>query len=148
MENKLIKGVDHVGVSVVFFCHDGKGKFIMAKRSNNARDEQGKWDIGAGGIEFGQTVEDTLKKEIREEYCTDVINAEFLGYRTVIRENNNKKSHWVTFDFKVLVNSVMVKNGEPHKFEALDWFTFETMPVEIHSQIPNFLNLYKSKLTN
>ena len=38
----------------------------MSKRSVNARDEHGKWDIGAGGIELGQTVEETLEKEIKE----------------------------------------------------------------------------------
>ena len=31
------KGVDFVGISVVYFCHDGKGKFVMAKRSEQAR---------------------------------------------------------------------------------------------------------------
>ncbi len=64
----LIKGADFTGVAIVFFCHHGKGNFIMAKRSQNARDEQGKWDIGGGGLDFGISVEETLKKEIKEEY--------------------------------------------------------------------------------
>lgn len=66
------KGVDYIGNAVVYFCHDGKGNFLLAQRSKNARDEQGRWDIGGGGIDFGDTVVDTLKKEIKEEYSTDV----------------------------------------------------------------------------
>ena len=44
------KGEDYIGVSVVYFCHDGKGNFVMAKRSENCRDEIGNWDIGGGGL--------------------------------------------------------------------------------------------------
>ena len=78
---KSRKGVDYIGVSVIYFCHDGAGKFVMAKRSKNARDEQGRWDIGGGGLEFGEFVEDALCREVKEEYCTDVLGCEFLGSR-------------------------------------------------------------------
>ena len=37
--------------------------------------------LRVGGIEVGHTAEETLKSEIKEEYLTDVINFEFLGYR-------------------------------------------------------------------
>jgi 8-oxo-dGTP diphosphatase len=148
MERDLLKGIDCIGVSVHFFCHDGTGRFVMAKRSNHTRDEHGCWDIGGGGIEFGQTVEDTLHNEIKEEYCTDIIASEFLGYRTIFREQNGRKTHWVGLDFKVLVKPEMVNNGEPHKFEEVAWFTFDTLPANIHSQNPHFFELYKHKLIN
>lgn len=57
------KGVDHIGVSVIYFCHDGKGNFLMQKRGNTSRDEKGTWDIGGGAIEFVDTVEESLKKK-------------------------------------------------------------------------------------
>jgi 8-oxo-dGTP pyrophosphatase MutT (NUDIX family) len=114
------KGTDYIGNTVVYFCHDGKGNVLLGKRSQNARDEQGRWDIGGGGVEFGDTVLDTLKKEIFEEYCTDVLNCEFLGYRDVHREHENKKTHWVALDFKVLVDREKARNGEPHKFDAVE----------------------------
>jgi len=38
----LQKGVDYTGISIVCFCHDRKGNFLMQKRGNNARDENGK----------------------------------------------------------------------------------------------------------
>jgi len=150
MENKLAKGIDYIGTAVAFFCHDGSGSVLMSKRSMNARDEHGKWDIGAGGIEIGQTVEDTLHKEIKEEYCTDIVKAEFLGYRTVLRKIFGQNTHWIMFDFKVQVKPEMVKNGEPHKFDELKWFPIDGMPVPeyMHSQIPNFIKLYKEKLWN
>jgi len=140
------KGVDCIGVSVVYFCHDGKGNVLFGKRGQNARDEQGRWDIGGGGVEFGDNVVDTLKKEIKEEYCTDVLEYEFLGYRDVHRENNGKKTHWITLDFKALVDKEKAKNGEPHKFDAVEWFTLNNIPDPIHSQLSIFLEKYKDKL--
>ncbi len=142
------KGVDCIGVSVIYFCHDGKGNILFAKRGKSCRDEQGKWDIGGGAVEFGDTIETTLKKEIAEEYCTDVLDYEFLGHRDVHREIDGKKTHWVTLDFKVLVDRAKVKNGEPHKLDFIEWVTMDTMPLPLHSQFPIFLEKYKDKLKN
>ena len=140
------KGIDYIGNSVVYFCHDGKGNVLLAKRSENARDEKGKWDIGGGGVEFGDTAINTLKKEFSEEYCTDVLGYEFLGYRDVHREHEGKKTHWIVLDFKVLVDKKKVKIGEMHKFDDLGWFTLKNLPNPIHSQLPTFLEKYKDKL--
>jgi len=140
------KGVDYVGVCVVYFCHDGKGNFVMAKRSSNTRDEHGRWDIGGGGLELGDTVEATIRREIQEEYCTDVFDFEFLGYQDVHREHQGRPTHWIALDFKVRIDPAKVKNGEPHKFEEIKWFTLDTIPENVHSQIPNFLSLYRQKL--
>lgn len=140
------KGADYIGISVVYFCHDGQGNFVMAKRSKNARDENGKWDIGAGGMEFGDTAEATLRKEILEEYCTEVLSYEFLGFRDVLREHEGTPTHWLALDFKVLVDPTKVKIGEPHKFDEIKWFTLKSVPENLHSQLPLFLDKYKDKL--
>ncbi len=140
------KGEDYTGVSVVFLCHDGKGNILLNKRSANCRDEHGNWCPGAGSLEFGDTVENTLKKEIKEEYCTDVINYEFLGYRDVHREHEGKKTHWIGLDFKVLVDKEKAANGEPHKFDAVKWFSLNDLPSPLHSQFPHFLDIYKDRL--
>lgn len=140
------KGFDYPGVSIVFFCHDGKGNFVMAKRGQNARDEQGAWDIGGGGLDFGISVQETLKKEIGEEYCTDVLEYEFLGYMDVHRVHKGEKTHWIALSFKVLVDPQKVALGEPHKFDDIGWFTLETLPVKVHSAFPEFLRLYGDRL--
>jgi len=146
MKYEIKKGVDCVGVTVVYFCHDGNGKFVMNKRSKDARDEHGTWDIGGGGLEFGDTVANTLEKEVKEEYCTKVIESEFLGYRDVHRKTGSSKTHWIALDFKVLVDPKIVKNGEPHKFDEVSWFGLDNVPRNLHSQLPNFFRLYKERL--
>ena len=144
----MIKGVDYIGIAVVYFCHDGKGNFLMHKRGAGARDENGKWDIGAGGIEFGDTAEQTLRKEIMEEYGTEVKEFEFMGYRNDIyrKTPEGKPIHWISLDFKVLVDPKMVKNGEPHKFDEFAWFSKGQLPSPTHSQIPRFMEKYQDQL--
>lgn len=146
----MVKGIDFIAVAVVYFCHDGKGRFVMGRRTQNARDERGRWDIGGGGVEMGDTLEQTLRREIKEEYGTDVLSFEFLGYRDVFRIQNGQKSHWLALDFKVLINPSQVQNGEPHKFETVGWFAKNTMPDmrECHSQLPVFLKNYQRRLWN
>ena len=143
---KFKKGVDCIGVSAVCFCHDGKGRHVMMRRSQNARDEHGRWDFPAGGLDFGETVENTIRREIQEEICTDVLNIEFLGFRDVHREQNDNMTHWIALDFKVLINPEKVGNGEPHKFDEVKWFTMDTFPENLHSQMHIFLEKYKRRL--
>lgn len=140
------KGIDFTGVCVVFFCHDGQGKFIMAKRSQNSRDERGCWDIGGGGLEFGVSVLDCISKEVKEEYNAEIKNVEFLGYRDVHRENDGKKTHWIALDYKVMVNPEGVRINEPHKFDDLGWFRLSNLPKPLHSQLLLFLKLYGERL--
>ncbi len=140
------KGIDSVGIAIVYFCHDGEGNFVMSKRSKNSRDEVGRWDPGGGALELGHTVEQTLKREIKEEYGTNIKSYEFLGFRDVHRELKGKKTHWIALDFKVLVEKGKVKNGEPHKFDEVAWFRLDKLPKPIHSQFPDFIKRYKDKL--
>lgn len=62
------------------------------------------------------------------------------------RKHDGQPTHWIALDFKVLINPNTVANGEPHKFDDVQMFTFASMPEELHSQLPKFLALYKAKL--
>jgi 8-oxo-dGTP pyrophosphatase MutT (NUDIX family) len=146
MGDAVKKGEDYTGITIVYFCHDGRGNFLLSKRTAQCRDEHGSWDPGGGALEFGDTVKDTLRKEIAEEYGTEVLAHEFLGYRDVHREHEGRPTHWIALDFKVLVDRSKVKNGEPHKFERLEWFTLENLPQPLHSQFPYFLEKYRGRL--
>lgn len=146
MDRDFKKGTNYIGVGVSFFCHDGNGKFLMGKRSKNTRDEHGTWEIGGGGIEFGHTVEYTLRKEIQEEYGTDVPKYEFLGYRDTHREHQGKPTHWIMIDFKVLVDPVKVRIGEPDMCDEIGWFSLGALPDNLHSQIPKFFEMYGDRL--
>lgn len=146
--SKRKKGFEYPGISVCYFCHDGKGNFLMQKRGENSRDEHGRWDTGGGALEFGEKIEDCLRKEIKEEFCADIIAFEFLGYRDVHRTHEGKPTHWISLSFKVLVDPSQVKNGEPHKFDEIRWFKKDSIPNNLHSQLPQFFDKFDDKLFN
>ncbi len=140
-------GIDYTGITTVFYCHDGEGNFIMGKRNNNCRDEKGRWDIGGGKLEWGNTLEKNFIDEIKQEYTTDVLAYEFLGTREMFRKDDRGRlTHWIGFDYKVLIDKNKVSNGEPHKFDAVKLFRLDNLPSPVHSQFPEFLRLYKDRL--
>lgn len=143
---ELQKGIDHTGITVVFFCHDGKGNFLFNKRSQNCRDEHGCWDPGGGALEYNERVEDRLKKEVEEEYCSEIITHDFLGYYDVFRNNADLSTHWIALIFKVHINADTVANGEPHKFDELEWFRLDNLPEPLHSHALPILQTYRDKL--
>jgi ADP-ribose pyrophosphatase YjhB (NUDIX family) len=143
------KAVDYTGVCIVHFCHDGTGRVIMNQRSEKCRDEHGKWDIGGGGLKYGEILLDAVKRELKEEYGAEAINIEPLGFREVIRQRKNgEKTHWIAFDYKVLVDPKKVYNAEPEKHLQVGWFTKDTLPSPLHSQLSHFLEKYNSLLFN
>lgn len=126
-------GEDYIAISTPFYCNDGKGNFLLHKRSKNCRDEQGKWDPGGGKLEFGLTPEENVLKEVKEEYgCKGVIQKSILPH-TILRTNNGKKTHWVVFPFFIKVKKNEVKINEPDKIDELGWFKLTNLPKPLHS---------------
>lgn len=129
------RGLDYIGVVVVFVCHDGKGRVLLQKRGVQCRDEQGTWDCGGGGLEFGEEFEDAVRREVKEEYCADAEDVRLCGVHNVLREVDGRTSHWIAMTFGVRVDPAQVAIGEPHKIDAVDWFTMDTLPSPLHSKI-------------
>ena len=141
------KGVDYVGVSVVAICHDGNGNYLLEHRSDKCRDERGRWsNVGGGGLEPQESLEDAVRREIKEECGADALDIEPLGYREVFRENEAGKSHWIAFDFKVRINPSQVSICEPDLCNEQRWCKIGEFPEPLHSQFPLFLEKYKDKL--
>jgi 8-oxo-dGTP pyrophosphatase MutT (NUDIX family) len=125
---------DKPDVSCVFVCHDGNGRVLLARRSAGARDEPGAWDCGAGAIEFGETFEEAVTREVTEEYATTPLSIELRGVRNVLRDD--PPSHWVAVIFSVRLDPAAARIGEPHKFDELGWFSPADLPSPLHSQLP------------
>jgi 8-oxo-dGTP pyrophosphatase MutT (NUDIX family) len=128
-------------VSCVFVCHDGAGRILLARRGAGARDEPGTWDCGAGALEFGETFEQAVAREVIEEYASPPLDIALLGVRNVVRDH--PPSHWVAIVFAVRVDPAPVAIGEPHKFDELGWFTADALPSPLHSQLAPALDLYR-----
>jgi 8-oxo-dGTP diphosphatase len=130
------------GVSCVFVCHDGAGRVLLARRSAGARDEPGTWDAGAGALEYGESFEEAVAREVREEYRAEVRKLRTLGVRNVLR--GSPVTHWVAVVFAVEVDPDAVAIGEPHKFDRIGWYSPDAPPEPAHSQLAETLALFRA----
>lgn len=141
-------GIDCIGVSTSFYCHDGKGRWLLHKRSEKCRDEKGVWDSGGGELEFGLTLEENVLKEIREEYGCEVIIQQELPAITLLRTSSEgAKTHWIVVPFILLVSKSEVQHikiGDNEKIVELGWFTFNNLPQPLHSGFQKTTQLYKN----
>lgn len=136
----LRRGIDHIGVAVNSIIHDGKGNILLMKRGQQARDERGRWDICGGALEFGESIDEAVARELMEELCTVPLDIVFLAAGDAHRVNHDKnKTHWVWLMHAVKVDPKTVKIGEPHKIDEINWFKADNLPSPRHSQFHHAL---------
>lgn len=126
-------------MTVCGVVHDGKGNILLLKRGPGARDEHGHWDICGGALEFGESIDEALKRETQEELCTEALDIDFLVAFDAHRTQAGQKTHWVALIHAVRVDPATVKIGEPHKIDEIGWFNLATLPSPHHSQFPKVL---------
>ena len=131
----LKRGIDYIGVTCVFYCHDGEGRVLLHRRSKNCRDEQGRWDCGAGSMEHGETFEEAVRREIKEEYCVVPEKVVHVSTHNVIRDNHGTKTHWIAVLHAVQVDPELVRIGEPEKMDEIAWFLSGDFPEDRHSML-------------
>jgi 8-oxo-dGTP diphosphatase len=140
------KGTSFTGIGTVFHCYDPAGRLLLHLRAPDARDEQGRWDVGGGGLKWGSTLEDNVRREIAEEYGATILALEPWGNREVFRElGDGTPTHWLMFDYGVLVDPTTVILGEPRAMTEFGWFTINTLPQPLHSQLPYCYQKYADR---
>ena len=132
--DRMKPGIDYIGVCVAFYLHDGQGNFLLHKRSQSCRDEQGTWDFGGGQVEFGETPAEAVAREVREEYGCEVTITEELptvsAHRTLA---DGTPTHWLALCFVGTVDRSQAKIGEPKSMDEIGWFPIDALPSPLHS---------------
>ncbi len=120
-------GIDFIGVAVGIFIINGEGKVFLTKRSKNATNEHGTWEIPGGKVNFGETLQNAAKREAREEYDIEIeLVEQFPAQNHLIPE---EKQHWVPTCFLAkIVGTKEPKIMEPDKCDAIGWFAFDMLP--------------------
>jgi 8-oxo-dGTP pyrophosphatase MutT (NUDIX family) len=147
----MIKGVDYTGVSVVYILIDRERGLLSSLRSSNCRDEHGKRDLGGGGVKFNEKLADGMKRELKEELNIndDSYIMHELGFREIFRGHEGKKTHWISFEYLIILKSdVIIENMEPNKHEELKFFPFDNLPPKdkVHSHYYYILSEFKDKI--
>ncbi len=137
------KGVDYIGVGVGAVIFDRDGKVFLAKRGKQARNEKGRWECPGGAVEFGETLKQTLVREVKEEIGIEIEILELLGVSDEIIPE--EKQHWISPSFICIVKSGTPTICEPEKCDQIGWFSLEEirgLPLSVATK-SNFMYLRK-----
>ncbi len=119
------RGIDYVGVGVGAVIINREGKIFLAKRGKKARNEVGKWEFPGGGLEFGESFEDTIVREIKEEFGVNIqVFDQLTAFNHLIPD---EKQHWVALTFICKIKSGTPKILEPEKCDEIGWFSIDEM---------------------
>lgn len=112
-----------VNVFVSAILHDGNGKVMMAKRGGQARDRHGQWEFGGGSLEAGETLEEALVRETKEELGVHLTDVNQLYTHDFVRESGT----WIGVFYLCQVDPSKVSICEP-VYDELGWFSPEELP--------------------
>ena len=134
------KGIDFIGIGCGALIFNDKNEVLLLKRTLNTRNEAGFWSKPGGGVEFGEKVEDAVKREIKEELGVDIELVKFLGFTNHILES--EKQHWIAFNYLAKIVGGELKNLEPKKHEEIKWFCLKDLPEKITQTTLEPINEY------
>jgi mutator protein MutT len=99
------------------------GKILLEKRKNEPG--KGKWSIPGGLVELGESVEQTVIREVKEETGLEVEKPEHIDVvDNVVRDDNSEiKYHFVIIDYFVKLKGGTMKATSDA--EELRWVTFD-----------------------
>ncbi len=138
------KGEDYIGVSAGAMIFNEKGELFLAKRSNNTTNQHGCWETPGGSVNFGETLEAAVKREVMEEYgiAIDLIE-QFPAADELLTE---EKQHWVATTFLAKIKKGQTpKIMEAHKCDEIGWFALDKLPKPLSFITKLDLKIYEEK---
>lgn len=137
-------GINYIGVSAGAFIVNLKGEVLLCKRSKNARNEKGKWEAPGGQVHFGETREQAIKREIKEELGVDIQIIDVLNVADEILLKD--KQHWLPTTFLVSIKRGKPKIMEPEKCDEIGWFSLNKIPKNLSYITSLDLKEYRKRL--
>ncbi len=133
--NKLVEGscqCAKVGVGVII---EKDGKILLMKRAGlNGR---GTWSGPGGHIDYGETLEETARRETKEEVGVNITNVRFMVVTNdvMVRSKRHYITIWMRGDYasgKPRINS----RGE---VTEVGWFEWKKLPKPLFKPYENLL---------
>jgi len=141
----MIRGFDYIGVGVGALIVNPKGQVFLAKRGIKAKNERGLWEFPGGSVEFGETLAQSLSREMQEEFGITIRVIQLLDVVDHILPDEGQ--HWVSPSFICEIESGEPTILEPEKCSNIGWFDPNDMPADLtqvtRENLKNYLLLIK-----
>ena len=142
MVKRLYPSQPVVGVGAIIVCD---GKILLEKRKGEPG--KGKWSVPGGLVELGETVEEAVIREVKEETGLDVAEPKLIDVvDNIVRdENGGIKWHFVILDFFVKVRGGELRAADDA--EEIRWVPLsEAEKYDLTKTFRSFLQRNRAKL--
>ncbi|WP_259781580.1 NUDIX domain-containing protein [Aestuariispira ectoiniformans] len=122
-----------VGCGAAIF--NAGGQILLARRKRDP--EAGHWGILGGKVEWGETVEDTVVREIEEEAGVKI---RLTGLACLVDQiADDGSSHWVNAVYRADIVDGEPKVMEPEALEDMGWYDLDNLPGPLTRSTEEFL---------
>jgi len=109
--------------------NEGNNKVLLIKRSDSMWGDA--WSIPGGHIEYGETVKESLIRELKEELNLNILDIKFLAYEEFTVPTKPNKQ-FLSINFIVIAKESIIPNKE---IREAKWFDLSKLS-KINHKIP------------
>ena len=133
-------GKDYIGVGCGAFILNNSNEVLLQQR--NKEPEKGYWSIPGGKLEWMETFEEAVKREIKEECDIDIKVVRLLGICDHIVKSEDQ--HWVSPSFLCKIEKGEPKIMELNKHLDMKWFSLDNLPEKLTITTKDAVNSYRN----
>jgi ADP-ribose pyrophosphatase YjhB (NUDIX family) len=115
---------------------------VLLLRRFNTGYEDGNYSVIAGHVDGNETFVDAMIREAKEE--ANIILLDLEPIQVMHRKSEDER---IDYFFVAKKWEGLLKNNEPNKCDALDWFPLESLPSNMVPYVDYALKSYLSKKT-
>ena len=115
------------------------GKVLLGKRKGSYA--AGEWGVPGGHLEYGESFEDAVRREVLEETGLEIQNIKFCFVTNVTRYT---PKHYVFVCFTADWKFGEPVNKEPEKCDGWSWHPLDHMPEGIRTVPDLYVEAFKS----
>ena len=101
--------------------YDDQGNILLVK---NRKGNSFYWGLPGGGVESGETLEEAVVREVREETGFTIEVAGLSSLREVFLDKKNHHALLITFFAKIIGGEINI-NDPDHEIEEVKWVDIE-----------------------
>jgi mutator protein MutT len=135
-----------IQIAAAAIIEDDAGRVLLMKRGKCARNQIGRWEFPGGRVKFGETLENAVRREVKEELGVQVSVRRILALFEDILLNEGQ--HWISPAYICSISSGIPSIMEKDKAELIGWFETDTLPGELTEVATKTLEEYLRQKKN